>query len=440
MLTIQKIIFYNISDDNIDFKKGRLWLKKKVWILNHYAILPRMGGITRHYDFAEELVKRGYDVTIFASSFDHKLRVEMLENEVKYKTEEYNGVKFVWIKTTPYKKNDIKRIINIFSFSKNLYRTAKHFEKPDVIIASSFHPFTWVVGYRLSKLKEADFIAEVRDLWPQSGIDLGAFKENSMIVRILRGLERFIYKRARFIITVLPKADEYIQSLGIDKNKVIHIPNGCNVERFDKLKDELSSEVSKILKEHEKHFTACYLGALGSANAMETIVEAAKIVQDRLKGSIHFLIIGDGPEKENLIAMANKLELNNIFFYEPISKLSVPGLLTRIDLTLISMHNLKVYRFGISLNKLFDYLCAAKPIVFAGNVVNDIVNESGAGISCNADDPKEFADAIIKVYNMSQEEREVMGKRGREYVEQYHDIKRLADRLEKIINYGDGNT
>jgi len=156
-------------------------LKKKIWILNHYAIPPTMGGITRHFDYAKELVKRGYDVSIFASSFDHKQRVELLGKGEKFKIEDYSGVKFVWIKTTPYKKNDFKRVVNIFSFAKNLYFIARKFEKPDTIIASSFHPLTWVVGYRLAKGKKAEFVAEVRDLWPQSGIDLGAFKEGSLI-------------------------------------------------------------------------------------------------------------------------------------------------------------------------------------------------------------------------------------------------------------------
>lgn len=99
------------------------------------------------------------------------------------------------------------------------------------------------------------------------------------------------------------------------------------------------------------------------------------------------------------------------FFYPPIAKLSVPALLEHVDVTLVSMHNLKVYRFGISLNKLFDYLCAAKPIVFAGNVVNDIVKESGAGISCQAYDSKAFAQAILRFCAMSKEEREEIGKR-----------------------------
>ncbi|ABP66705.1 glycosyl transferase, group 1 [Caldicellulosiruptor saccharolyticus DSM 8903] len=413
-------------------------MKKKIWILNHYAIPPTMGGITRHFDYAKELVKRGYDVSIFASSFDHKQRVELLGKGEKFKIEDYSGVKFVWIKTTPYKKNDFKRVVNIFSFAKNLYFIARKFEKPDTIIASSFHPLTWVVGYRLAKGKKAEFVAEVRDLWPQSGIDLGAFKEGSLIVRLLRRLEKFIYTKAKYVITVLPKADEYIQSLGINKEKIVHIPNGCDNERFDLLKNTMPDEVKKILGEHEGYFKACYLGALGQANAMETIIEAAKYVQDEVGDKIHFLIIGDGPEKEKLQKMVKKFKLSNVFFYDPISKLSVPSLLERVDITLVSMHNLKVYRFGISLNKLFDYLCAAKPIVFAGNVANDIVKDSGAGFSCDAYDSKAFAQKIIKLYEMDEDERKRIGQKGREYVEKYHDIRKLADRLEQIIN-GDGN-
>lgn len=419
-----------------NFRRGRRQLKK-VWIFNHYAIPPKIGGITRHFDFARQLVQRGYRVTIFASSFDHKQRVEMLEKGKRFKIEEYENVNFVWIKTIPYKKNDIKRLLNIFSYAKNLYLIAKKFERPDVIIASSFHPLAWIVGYLLSRRFKCRFVAEVRDLWPQSGIDLGALKEGSIVVKLLRRLEKFIYTKADYVVTVLPKADQYIENLGVAKEKIVHIPNGCDIQRFDALKGAVPDEVKKILERHEGHFKACYLGALGQANAMETVIESAKVVQERVGDKIHFLIVGDGPEKEKLQSMAKELGLFNVFFYPPISKLSVPALLEHVDITLVSMHNLKVYKYGISLNKLFDYLCAAKPIVFAGNVANDIVKESGAGISCESYNSRAFAQAVISLYEMSEEKRKKMGQKGREFVEKHHDIKILADRLEKII-IGDG--
>ncbi|MEZ0537914.1 glycosyltransferase family 4 protein [Caldicellulosiruptoraceae bacterium PP1] len=407
---------------------------KKIWIMNHYAIPPRIGGITRHFDFAEELAKRGYDVTIFASSFDHKTREETLEKGLKYKEEKISNVKFVWIKTTPYKKNDLKRVLNIISFSKNLYFVAKKFENPDTIIASSFHPLTCIVGYLLAKKKNARYIAEIRDIWPQSAIDMGAISENGIIAKTLRLIEDFIYKRAKKIIVLFPKAVDYIISRGYPKDKAIYIPNGTSIERFDQIiKNGKSPDVESILKEHVGYFKALYLGALGRANAMETIVEAAKYVQDIVGEKIHFLIVGDGPEKEKLEKMANELNLKNIYFYQPIKKYDVPLLLNGVDVALISMHNLAVYKYGISLNKLFDYLCSQKPIVFAADVINDIVKEANAGITTKPGDAKQFADAIIKIYNMSDEKRKELGQNGRDYIEKHHDIKVLADRLESIL-------
>lgn len=405
---------------------------KTIWIFNHYAISPFIGGITRHYDLAEELAKKGYDVYIFASSFDHKTRKETKKRNKLFEVEDINGVKFVWIRTFPYQKNDLKRIINIFSYALNLLRVLKKFTPPKTIIASSFHPLTWIVGYLAAKKTKAKFIAEVRDFWPQSAIDLGAISENGIITKILRKIESFIYTKAENIIVLFPKAYEYIKERGTDPEKVVYIPNGTSVERFDKLKVVINDEVEQILNEHKNYFKAVYVGALGLANAMETIVKAAKLVQDKVK-DIHFIIVGDGPEKEKLMDMKRELGIENIFFYPPVPKTAIPYLLNNIDICLVSMHDLAVYKYGISLNKLFDYLCAAKPTIFAGKVANDIIKEAEAGISVPPYDADKFAQAVIGVYNLPEEKRMIMGENGRKYFKEKHDMSILAEKLESIL-------
>lgn len=409
--------------------------KKKIWMMNHYAIPPNMGGGTRHYDLSEELVKRGYDVTVVASSFDIKLREEKLEPNEKYRIELINGVKFVWIKTYPYRTNNYKRFINMISFALNSYKVCRKMEKPDVIVASSVHPFTCISGYYLAKKKKARYVAEIRDLWPQTLIDMGALKEHSIVTKVFRFIERFIYKRAEKIIILLPKVAEYIKSYGITDEKLVYIPNGVVIKRYDEIinLNKKSLTVSEIMKDHEGHFTAIYLGAHGPANNLENIIKAAKILQDKGREDIHFLMVGDGTTKTKLVDMVKEQGIKNVFFYQPIVKYDVPLLLKEMDVCLFNLAKVDVFKYGISPNKLFDYLSSKKPIIFACETTNDIVKEANAGISIKPENEEEFAQTVLEIYNMTEDERKTMGSNGRTYVEKFHDISVLVNKLEQIL-------
>ncbi|KKM10725.1 hypothetical protein SY88_11525 [Clostridiales bacterium PH28_bin88] len=131
---------------------------KCVWILNHYAVSPDMAGGTRHYDLGRELVKRGYEVTIFASGFDHNTKKYIkITPEEKLKVEDYEGVRFVWLNTVPYYGNDRRRILNMVSYGVRVVGAARCFKRPDVIIGSSMHPFAALVGWWLARKYKASY-------------------------------------------------------------------------------------------------------------------------------------------------------------------------------------------------------------------------------------------------------------------------------------------
>jgi len=265
---------------------------------------------------------------------------------------------------------------------------------------------------------------EVRDLWPQTLIDIGGFRDSSPIVKILRFLEKFLYRKANKIITLLPLAKNYIGSLGINQGKIVWIPNGVDLGFYDKIKP--SSNI-------ERCFKVIYAGGLTKGDALDIILNAAKIIQDRKYLEIKFIFIGNGLEKKNLIKYKNKLKLENVEFRESVIKKSVPTILAEADILIISQRRISLYKYGFSYNKLFDFMAAAKPIIFAGNSSNDPVVEGGCGISILPENPEKMAEAIIKLYKMAPEEREKIGKKGREYVEKYHSIPVLVDKLEEVI-------
>ena len=398
-----------------------------VWIFNHYALTPDLPGGTRHFDFAKELTNRGHKVTIFASSFHYSLLKEIKKyNKNKFILESYNGINFIWIKTFPYKKNNWKRVLNMLSYSYRSYKVAKNYEKigiekPHIIIGSSVHLFAVYTAYKLSKFFKVPFVMEVRDLWPQTLIDMGISKWHPFVI-LLGILEKFLYKQAKRIITLLPKIKNYIISLGISEDKIVWIPNGVYIDRFS---------TKKLKNKNTEKFTVTYAGAIGKANNLDVLIEAAKI----LKGipNIEFVIVGDGPERERLEKKVLEIGLNKVQFKGSVSKNEVLSYLCNSNILYFNLKESPVFRYGISSNKLFDYLASGKPIIFSAFAGNNPVAEARAGITIPPENPEALAEAILKLYRMPDEERKEMGLRGRKYVEKYHSIPKLVDKLEKVL-------
>ena len=403
-----------------------------IWIFHHYAITPDMPGSTRHYDLSRELVKRGHKVTIFTKSFHHYLHKEMrLGPGEKWKLEEVDGIRFVWIRTPPYWKNDWRRVRNMVVFGARAWwlglrlpKIVPEVEKPDVIIGSSPDLLTPPAAYRVARHYGVKFIMEVRDLWPQTLIDMGALSPHHPVTKGLQALEELLYRRAERIITLLPLAHEYITGLGIPEDKIVWIPNGVDISRF--------ASTARPEANHER-FQVMYLGAHGQANALDVLIQAAKIIQDRGFQKIKFVLVGDGPEKPRLMALARKMGVTNVEFRDPVPKKEAPKILSESDILILNLEKVEVFKYGISPNKLSDYMSVARPIIFSVNAINNPVKEAGCGLTVPPRDPKALAEAIIQLYQMPEEEREAMGRRGREYVERHHDIRKLGERLEGVL-------
>jgi len=407
-----------------------------LWILNHYAISPDMSGGTRHFDLARELVKKGHEVTIFASGFDHHIRQYLkIKPGEKMRVEEYDGVRFVWVNTLPYTKNDWRRVLNMLSYGWRVLRCSRGLSKPDAVIGSSMHPFAALAGWWLARRYKAKFIFEVRDLWPQTAVDMGAMKKNSLPAKLLYAWEKFMYNKAKKIIVLLPYAKDYVASRGINPEKVFWLPNGVNLERFDHPAPlEEGSEVAEVFEQYRDKFKVVYTGAHGPANGLEVIIHAASIFQDRNLG-IHFFLIGDGPDKDRLISVVKEKRLNNVSFLPPVPKALVPSILEKADLLVHTIKKMEVLQYGMSPNKMYDYLASAKPIVTSIEAKNNPVEEANAGIAVEPENPEALAEAIVKIYDLPEEKRIELGTNGRQYVEQFYNIKNLATNLESLLGW-----
>jgi glycosyltransferase involved in cell wall biosynthesis len=398
----------------------------KILIINHYAVPPVESGGTRHYSLGKELMKRGHKVKILAANFSHQKRVPLVPGvHESIHENHYDELPFIWIKVPPYKRNSPARAINMLSFTKTLLvnKYFRDMDRPDIVIGSSPHPFAAWAAYRLALRWNIPFVFEVRDLWPQSLIDLGRISPKHPGVSFLAKLEKHLYRNAVRIITLLPGARDYIQSLGIKSDKIVWVPNGIDV----------SLSLKEEHKTHTGLFTIMYAGNHGFGNGLENIVKCAEILNNAGHSRIIFRLIGDGPQKEYLRRIAAEKNLSNIRFEEPVPKKDIPTVLKQADAFIMLMKDSPVFKWGVSPNKLFDYLYAARPIIFAVNAYNNPVKEGKAGITVPPEDPQKLAEAVIRLYNMSYDERMQMGLNGQKYVLENHDFTALGAKLEKAL-------
>jgi len=409
-------------------------VSKNIWILNHYAISPDMAGGTRHYDLGRELVRRGHKVTIFASGFDHSSKKYIkVRPEERFTVENYDGVRFVWLNTIPYYGNDWRRILNMISYGVRILSVCRRIEKPNVIIGSSVHPFAVLAAWWLARRYKTRFIFEVRDLWPQTAVEMEAIRATGIPAKVLYAWEKFMYKKAEKIIILLPNAKEYIEKCGIDPQKIVWIPNGVDLEQFDKSEHfNSSSEIAEAFRKYKDKFKVVYTGAHGPANGLEIVIDAASLLFKK-SADIHFFLIGDGTEKKRLIRKAQEKHAGNIIFLDPVPKSQISSVLRQSDLLMFCLRNLEIYKYGISLNKMYDYFASRKPVIMSGDVIDNIIQDAGAGITIEPENPEALAKGIVKILEMAPEERQKVGANGRAYVEKYHNTRVLADILEKIL-------
>ena len=401
---------------------------KNIWILNHYAKLGR----GRHYKFAENLVARGYSVRLFVASSMHNGGENRINDSTKYIEEAEDGVSCTYIKARNYIGNGKQRVLNMIDYARGLLSVSKKYDnkKPDIIYASSVHPLTWLAGYKLAKRYNAKFIAETRDLWPETLVAMGRIKKNSIPAKILYALEKFIYKKADRLIFTFPGGKDYIENIGLDSSKVRYINNGVDLGEFNKNKEKCV--YNDVDLDDESTFKILYAGSMGQANALGYLIKSAKIIQDKGIQNIKFILFGDGYQKQELEQFIKDNDLQNVIFKGRVEKKYIPNILSRSNLNVFTGKHIYLYKYGLSLNKMFDYFASGKPIVSNVKCGYDMLEKYNCGITVQGGSPKALAEGILKFYNISQEEYGSYCQNALKAAKDF-DFKVLTDKLEKVI-------
>lgn len=397
-----------------------------MWIFNHYAEPPDRQA-TRSFDLGREMVRRGHEVRIFSSSFSHyRFREEKLGPRETWKAEKIEGVEFIWLKTFPYDQNDWRRLVNMLSYLFRAWWVGQRMaDRPEVVIGVTVHPFAALAGYLVARAKSARFFFEVTDLWPRTLVEFGMLPARHPAVWVLGWLERFLFRNAERVISLLPHIDAYLREHGLDAGKVVWIPNGVDIARYEILHGYDGTA--------RDPYVVMYVGGLARANALDVVLDAAKILQDRGENHVRFVFVGGGQEQPRLLERVGAMGLRNVHFHGVVAKEHLPRVMMEADAFVLSLRRLLLYEYGISLNKMCDYLAAGRPILFAGASSYDPITSAGAGITVPPENPEALAEAISTLRRLPPEARAQMGANGMAYVRQYHDIRGLAQRLEAAL-------
>lgn len=417
---------------------------KSIWIIDHYSSEPKYGGISRQYDFAVELSKRGYHVTVLSSGFSHYTHTYIGDSKDKeyYISKVSDSVHYVYLHTKAYETNGgIGRIKNMFSFrsavAKHYREIAEKLGKPDVVEGASIHPLAWIAAYKVAKHFNVRFVAEVRDLWPEMWLLNKEKKPYDPMVLFFGIIEKWAYRKADRIIYSMLYGDKYIcDKLGFPREKVALIGQPLDCARFDdfaQTKAELLPQDVQAFMQNA--FLCVFTGYYKEYEGVYVMLEAAKLLMERGIDA-KFLFLGSGQEAEGMQAYATEHALKNVMVGGRISKEAIPALLRKADICLAhcaAKGSGESFKYGISKNKVNEYLYSGACILYGRADENDPVAASGAGYVIKPFSAVGFADRIEDVYNMSKSEREAFGKHGKQYIHENHETSILADKLLEVF-------
>jgi len=401
---------------------------KTIWLINQYASTPVTGIGGRHFYLARELAKRGHRVYLVAAGWHHLLH-DKDGSEGAPAAEDVDGFRLVRIPVPRYgHANDKKRVLNWFLFSWRLWgmrRVISH--RPDVIMYSSPAPFGFLGAERLARHFKSRLVFEVRDIWPLTFVDVGGYSPRHPLIKLMQWVEDFAYRKADRVVSNLPGAIDHMVGRGMDAEKFCWVPNGFSLDgqNLAPLPDEITAQVPA------DKFTIGYAGTHGAANALGVLIEAAELLREY--EDIAFVLVGDGPEKNALEALARHKNLTSVNFVAAIPKNLVPNLIVKCDALFISWKKVNIYRYGIAANKLFEYLYSGRPVIncYSGNY--DPVRGYGAGITVEAENAKALAQAILTLRAMPDADRRQLGENGKRSALEHHEYGMLARRLEIVL-------
>lgn len=386
--------------------------------IHQYFLTPQEPGGTRSYWLAQELIKNGHQVTMLTSSSKYKEEIKEVN---------VDGIKVIYIKEDYDQNMSIARRLKAFvKFMYKASRLGLQQKNIDIVFATSTPLTIGIPALVLKWFKKLPYIFEVRDLWPEVPIQMGAIK-NPFMIKATRLLEKIIYKNANHVIALSPGMQDGVIKY-IPKEKTSMISNMAKIDEFWPREKNESLITQLGLKKDS--FKIIHFGSLGKANGAYTIIESAKLMKEI--NDVEFLFVGGGSTEQELVDEVNKYKLTNVKFLGKFPMKEVSEIVNFSDVSMISFLDLPIL-YTNSPNKLFDSLSAGKPIIVnSAGWTKDIAEEYNCGYYVNPQKAQELMEKIIYLKNNPTLVKE-MGEKSRNLAETKYDKSILCKEFVEVI-------
>lgn len=363
---------------------------RHVLVLNQYALPRERGGGTRHVDLFGRLPD--WRPLIVAAGRDHYTQETFRTNDPRFQ--------LVWIPA--YRGNGPGRVVGWAIYAIQAAVLGLSRRHLDVVYASTPSLLAPVAGWLVARLRRRPLVVEVRDLWPETLVGAGALRRESLLHRVLRGLERRVMRAADHIVAVTPGWEDHFAGFGVHESVLTVIPNGAEPGPRG-----VSDDLPSVRPDGEHRLVAVYAGAHGPLNGIDLILRAAAELPE-----MDFLLIGAGSAKPAAVARARAEDLANVRFRDPVAKSELLEVLSECDVGIHCIMSLPLFRRGMSPNKVFDYFAAGLPVVSnAREGLSSIFADGECGRLGEADD---LTACLRDVQAAGRAQRELWGNRGRE--------------------------
>jgi glycosyltransferase involved in cell wall biosynthesis len=402
----------------------------RILYLHQYFITRAGVGGTRSYEFARYLVKQGHEVTMVTaagqdsqpqSGLVHRRQVEGIEVvEIRAGYSDY---------VSGTAKGYLSRIISFLKFAFASSWAVTRLARPDIIFSTSPPLTIGISAVVASKYHKAPLIFEVRDLWPEAPIQMGALR-NPILVRLARWLERTIYRNSSHVVALSPGMRDGVLKAGVAPEAISMIPNASDLELFS---PEVDGSEFRCRLRLNGQFVCTYFGTMGAANDLMPVVEAARLLKERGEKGIVFVLHGKGKQRAGLEEFCRSLRLENVVFSDPIpDKQAIARLAAASDACMTIYKNVPIL-YTCSPNKLFDTFAAGRAaIVNSPGWLKELVERHEAGLYVRPDDAAHLADTVVFLRDHP-EVVKTYGQNARRLAEESFDRNKLAAELLAIF-------
>lgn len=385
---------------------------------------PEMGApAARAYEFSRRWAAAGHHVTVLCGVPNHPTGVLYPGYKRQWRRREIiDGVDVhrMWVYVTP-NSGTLRRSINYISFGLTAVLGSIGVRDVDVCIASTPQFFAGLAGAIVRRLKRAPLLLEVRDLWPDS---LAAVQVNAggMVLRMLRGIERFLYRSAKGIVVVSPAFRGHIEETGIPAERIRVVPNGLSTALFHPREGE-----RRHFAQWRDRFLVGYVGTHGLAHGLESALEAARMLKDT---NMHFVFVGEGARKDDLKRQA--ADMPNVTFIDRQPRETIAGMLAELDVALVLLRDTPLFRTVIP-SKMFEIMGSGVPMVLGvDGQARAILEAADGGIAIPPGDADALASALL-LLAADPVLRKRCGRNASQYVRENYDLDILAQNYLHVL-------